>query len=260
MARAKRLNILNTDRHLNVNLMKREDIENKVKVHRLNEEEIEQEMDELHKKSRRYPIRNNKEYLIYQEKYTNDTLIAKIIQHGGGVSYYTNTILPYQVLTQLSRNLNSEVIYSIRKPFTDKEQENIELSYMGTKVIIDCPVVIPDTNPYDLLFCLEKIKTNVDKVQLSFPPLRETEIAERHKEYYEKIGDLYYVKASYKYKYFQHVQTSLSLWKMNIWLVTNTPKEHKELTEIIDKVKEKRSPKKKKVKEEPKPKAVKANE
>ena len=45
--RVKRLNIYNTDRHFNINLMKREDIANKIKVNRLNEKEIEKEMDEL---------------------------------------------------------------------------------------------------------------------------------------------------------------------------------------------------------------------
>lgn len=243
MSRQKRLNILNTDRHFNINLMRASDIEKKVKVNRLNEATIEKEMDELARKSKRYPLRNKTEYIIYQEKYTNDNLIQKVIKHGGGITYYTSTIIPYYVLTQLAMNLNSEVVYSIRKNFTDREQENIELSYMATRVIIDVPVVIPDISPYELLFSLEKLKTDVDKIQLSFPPLRPEEISERHKEYYEQVGDLFYVKAQYKYEYFQYIQTSLSLWKMNIWIVTTTEEEYEAMDKIIQKAVKKRSTK-----------------
>ncbi|WP_459610021.1 hypothetical protein, partial [Bilophila wadsworthia] len=74
--RVKRLNIYNTDRHFNINLMKREDIANKIKVNRLNEKEIEKEMDELSEVSVVTPVwtmnmKNEKSYLLYQEKYTN---------------------------------------------------------------------------------------------------------------------------------------------------------------------------------------------
>lgn len=244
MPREKRLNILNTNRHFNINLMRSKDIEDKIKIHRLNEKDIESDMDALQQKSRHISLRDAKEYIIYQEKYTNDRLIRKVISHGGGVTYYTDSVVPYYVLKQLANHTNSEVVYSIKKEFTDREKENIELSFMATKVIIDCPMVIPDMSPYDLLFALHDLKTNVDKVQLSFPPL--TEIAERHKEYYEERDGKYHVKPNYKYSFFKYIQHSLSLWKMNIWLVSSDEKDHVELDRIITKARNKRSPKKKK--------------
>lgn len=239
--RQKRLNINNTDRHYNINLMQAKEIENKVMVTRLNEKEIEENMDSLAKRSRRFPVRDTLEYIIFQERYTNDRLIKKLIQHGGSITYYTNTILPYYVLTQLSMNLSSEVVYSMRKEFTDKEQENIELSYMATKVIIDLPVVIPDINPYDVLMSLEKLKTNVDNVQLSYPPLHKSEIADRHKEYYEQKGDFFYVKPHYKYDYFKYIQTSLSIWKMNIWLVCDNDLDFIAVDRFVQKERDRRS-------------------
>lgn len=239
--RVKRLNINNTDRHFNVNLMQKQDIEQKVMVTRINEKEIEENMDLLKARSKRFPVRDTTEYIIFQERYTNDRLIKKVIQHGGGISYYTDTILPYYVLTQLSMNLASEVIYSMRKEFTDKEQENIELSYMATKVIIDLPVIIPDINPYDVLISLERLKTNVDKVQVSYPPLHKDEIADRHREYYQQDGDYFYVKPHYKYDYFKYIQTSLSIWKMNIWLVCDNDKDFEAVDKFVQKEKDRRS-------------------
>jgi len=244
MVREKRLNIGNSDKHYNINLMKSKDIEEKLKVHRLNEKRIESEMDTLESRSRHLPLRDAKEYLIYQEKYTNDRLIRKIISHGGSVSYYTTSIVPYYVLKQLANHTESEVIYSIKPEYTDREKENIQLSYMATKVIIDCPMVIPDMSPYDLLFALHDLKTNVDKVQLSFPPL--AEIADRHKEYYELRNGKYYVKPHYKYMFFKYIQHSLSLWKMNIWIIADDDIDYGEMRRIVDKAKRKRSPKKKK--------------
>lgn len=240
--RTKRLNIGNTDRMFNINLMRESDIEEKIKVTRLNEKEIEENMDVLEKRSRKLPLKDSNEYLVYQEKYTNDRLLNKLFSHGGMITYYTNTIIPYYVLQKLSMNLNSEVVYSIRKPFSDEEQENIELSYMATRVIIDIPVVIPDMNPYDILFTLEKLKTNVDSVQISFPRIHKSNIKEHHKEYYEKSGDFYYAKPNYKYMYFKYVQTSLSIWKMNIYLVANDDDDYKALEKLVNKEVIRRNP------------------
>ena len=65
-ARKKRLNIGNTDRYFNIQLVKREDIGKKIKVTRLNEEEIEKNMDLLAARSHRMKVKDNNEYLIYQ--------------------------------------------------------------------------------------------------------------------------------------------------------------------------------------------------
>lgn len=239
--RVKRLLIQNSDRYYNVNLMKRSDIEEKIKVTRLNEQAIEEDMDILAARSIRYPAKDQNSYIIYQEKYTNDNLITKMMKHAGGISYYTDSIVPYYILQELSSNLNSECIYSLRPNFSVKEIENIDLAYTATRVIIDCPIVIPDMSPYDLLFILHDLKTNVDNVQLSFPSLTEAEFKPRHKEYYHKVGNLYEVKPNYKFSFFKHVQTSLSIWKMNLFLVADSDEDYAELQALIDQDMSKRS-------------------
>lgn len=223
--RVKRLNIYNTDRHYNFNLAMRSDIESKIKVTRLNEQEIEAEMDMLRDSSGVLLKRNNKEYIIYQEKYKNDRLIQKLMAHAGGVSYYTNTIVPYHILKELAKNLNGECIYALKKKYTLEEIYNINLAFMATRVVIDVPVVLPNLNPYDVLFSLFDLKTDVDNVQFSFPPLRDYELGERNKHFYElKEDGLYYMKDRYRFSFFKYVQTSMSIWNMNIVLICESEK------------------------------------
>lgn len=241
-SRQKRLNIGNTDRHYNVNLMQRSDIESKTKVTRLNEKEIEENMDILAEKSTRYPLRDGNEYIIYQEKYTNDTLISKMTKHAGQITYYTDTIVPYYIIKQLAGSPESEAVYMARPKFTPKEAENIELCSMATNVVIDVPVVIPDTNPYDLLFALHPLKTHVEKVQLSFPPLEKSMVREEHKKYYREVDGRYHVHPKYQFEYFKHLQNSLSIWKMNLWIVCENDYQYTKVKSYIEKEKNKRYP------------------
>lgn len=232
--RRKRLNIYNTDRHFNFNLVEKDEINSKIKITRENEDDIEKSLDLVAGKSKKFKLRDDKDYLIYQEKYNNDKLIKKVINHGGSVSYYTDTIVPYYVLTQLSMNTKSEVIYALRAKFKKEEVENINLSYMGTTVTIDAPVVIPDISPYALLFALHPLKTNVDRVQLSFPSLTGREVRGRHKKYYHKVGKHWEVKPEIKYEYFKFIQDSLSIWGMNIWIVCDSKTDLDTLITLAD--------------------------
>lgn len=242
MARKKRLNINNTDRYFNIQLMLKDEIENKIKVNRLNENEIEEEMNALAGQStRRMNAKNDKSYILYQEKYNNDTLIHKLLKYAGAVTYYSTTIVPYYVTKELAKNLNSEVVYPVKPHYEKREIENIQMNFTACPVSLDCPIVIPDVSPYDILFAVHPLKTSVDKIKISFPQLSEKEVKPRHKAYYHKVGNHYEVLPQVKYNYFKYIQTSLSLWKMNIWLVCDSKEDEKEVQKFIDNEKKKRS-------------------
>ena len=127
------------------------------------------------------------------------------------------------------------------KRLENREIENIQLAFTACPVTIDCPVVIPDVSPYDVLFALHPLKTSVDKVQISFPWLSESEISDRHRRYYHKVGDHYEVKAKYKYQFFKYVQTSLSIWAMNIWIVCDSDEDFANVDYYVQKEKNKRN-------------------
>ncbi|AAY53369.1 hypothetical protein [Listeria phage P100plus] len=233
--RKKRLNIYNTDRYFNMNLMKRSAIEKSIKVTRLNEKEIEEEMDKLAEGSTRFNKKNKKSYLLYQEKYTNDRLIQKLFAHGGSVTYYTNSIIPYYVIKHMAQSTTSKAVYSVKKEFTEEQVKNIELTKMATTVIIDVPVVVPDVSPYDVLFSLHPLKTDVDGVQFSFPRLGKSEIQKRHLPFYELKGKVYELRPEIKYEYVKYTQVSLSIWGMYLWLVCNSEEDFQEIDKLLQK-------------------------
>ena len=207
------------------------------KVTHSNEEEIEKDMDELISKSRRYVMRDENHYMLFNEKYNNDRLIEKVCKHGGKITYYTDSVLPYYVLKDLSSHPDSEVVYRMRNGFTAKEVDNIALSFMGTKVIIDISVVFPYVNPYDIIRSLHDIKTNVDEVHLSFP--RILEIDEKQEKFYFFDGEAYDLKPEYKVDFADKIRVSLSVWKMYIYILTSS-RDFEDVDDVITKLKQQR--------------------
>jgi hypothetical protein len=225
MTRKKSLNIHNTDRLFNLNLTTKQDEARFTKVTRINEKEIERDMDKLAAASRRFPLRDNKRYMLYKARYGNDTLLAKVMNHGGHVSYYTTDRVPLPVINQLAAVPHSEAIFQCQKSYTAEDVRNVQLASMATKISVDVPIVLPDINIYDYLFSLYPLRYHVDKVKISFPALNEKEIQERHKPFYVFYNGMYHLKSKYKYLCFQHLQDPLSTWKMNIWLVCDSKKD-----------------------------------
>jgi len=225
MTRKKSLNIHNTDRMFNLNLTTKQEQASFTKVTRLNEKLIEREMDDLKRKSTRFNKRNRKSYLLYKERYSNDTVQDKIMNHGGYIYYYTTDRVPVPVINQLANVPQSEVIYFCKKDYTAEDVRNVQLVSMATKVAIDVPIVLPDINVYDYLFSLYPLRYHVDKVNISFPALSEKEIQDRHKEFYIFYNGMYHLKAKYKYQCFQYLQEPLSTWKMNIWLICDSKRD-----------------------------------
>lgn len=235
MGKNKTLTIYNSDRYFNIHTKSKEEFSEYIKVTRLNEDEIEKEMDKLISQSRRYKVKDDKKYMLFNEHYNNDRLIEKICNHGGSVIYYTDTVLPYYVFKQLSNSKNSTVIYKMKEDFTDKQIDNIALSYMGVKVVIDVAITFPYVNPYLVIKGLYSLKMGVDEVHLSFPRL--TEVNKDQEKFYFYDGEGYDVKPSYKYDFTTKVKLPLSVWKMYLYILTNTPKDFKEVNKIITKVK-----------------------
>ena len=114
MAKKKTLTIYNSDRYFNIDTKDKEKISKAIKVTKLNEQEVEQNLDKLAKQSRRYKLKDDKSYMLFNEKYNNDRLIEKVCNHGGEVTYYTDSVIPYYVLKDLSSNNNSSVVYRMR--------------------------------------------------------------------------------------------------------------------------------------------------
>lgn len=233
MTRQKVLNIHNTDRIFNLNLTTIQDESNFIKVTRINEKEVEREMDKLAAESGRYNKRNNKKYLIFKERYPNGALQTKIMNHGGYIYYYSDGRVPVPVVNQLAAVPQSEIVFQCKKEFTLEEVLNIQFASMATKVTVDVPIVLPDINVYDYLFALYPLRYHVDKVKISFPALHENEIQDRHRDFYVFYNGMYHLKSRYKYDCFKYLQEPLSTWKMNIWLVCDSKRDLKMIEGMV---------------------------
>ena len=235
MGKNKTLTIYNSDRYFNIHAKTKDEFQEYIKVTRLNEDEIEKEMNGLEKKSKRYKAKTDKKYMLFNEHYNNDRLIEKICAHSSGVIFYTDTVVPYYIFKQLSNNKNSTVVYQMKEEFTDKQIDNISLSYMGVKVVIDVAITFPYVNPYLIVKGLYSLKMSVDEIHLSFPRL--TSVNEEQEEYYFYDGEGYDVKPDYKYDFTTKLRLPLSVWKMYLYIITNTDKDYEDVSKIITKVK-----------------------
>jgi hypothetical protein len=233
MTRIKNLNIHNTDRLFNIRLTTKQEATDFVKVTRLNEKEVERDMDELQKQSTRFKKRNQKKYLLYKERYGNDTVQDKVLDHGGYVYYYTHDRVPIPVINKLASVPQSEVIYLCKQKHQLEDVKNVQLASMATKVSIDVPIVLPDINVYDYLFSLHPLRYHVDNVRISFPALSEKEIQERHKPFYVFYNGMYHLKSRYKYECFRYLHEPLSTWKMNIWLICDSKRDLHKVEEYV---------------------------
>lgn len=240
MCARKTLTIGNTDRYFNLHILPLEEVKKYTKVTRTNENRIERDMDKLEAQSKRYQIKGNEKYVVFNERYNNDRLIDKLTRHAESLRFYTDKVAPYYVIKGLAKSDQSSVVYSLRKGYTIKELENIELAYMATKVIIDVPIVIPDINPYEVLDSLSQLATNVDEVHVTFPRLSKTEVKKRHEKYYNFDGEKWDVKPEEKIKYVEYIRNSLSIWKMYLYIVSNSEADYEELSKYINGVQKKR--------------------
>jgi hypothetical protein len=233
MARKKSLNVMNTDRLFNLNLTTKQEESNFTKVTRINEKEIEKRLDKLKSESTRFNKRDKKSYMLYKQRYSNDTIQEMVFNHGGHVFYYTNDRVPIPVINQLASVPQSEIIYLCRKDYSLDDVMNVQLASMATKVSLDVPIVLPDINPYDYLFSLYPLRYHVDKVKISFPSLNESEIQDRHKDFYVFYNGMYHLKSKYKYECFKRLQEPLSCWKMNIWLVCDSERDLQTIEDLV---------------------------
>ncbi len=235
--RKKKLNIYNSDRYFNFHLSMKDSVADYIKVTSIVEEELLQAMNKLEEQSKELaiPIKDRKHYIIFNTPDSNDLLISKLFQYGGTVDYYTDKMVPYYVLKELANRTNGTAIYNLKSQYTDEEIVNIQLTFTACPVTVSVPVVFPDINPYDVLFALHDLKTNVDTVQFEFPRLSASEMTADRQKYYVKVGALYEVKAKYKYKFFKKVQTSLSIWAMHIYMVCNTVDDYNRLRTLAEK-------------------------
>lgn len=171
-------------------------------------------------------MQDTNRYIIYHSLAENDTITQELIRNGAQVDYYTPTIVPIKVATDLNSNKRSRVVYPIQKQFSLETLENMDMVSMLTRVAVDCPVVFPDVTPKSILFPMFDARYLIDRIEISFPKLHEEEIGDR-KEYYTKDANtgLYQLESKYKLQYYLSLHEYLARWKVRLHLMCDSQEE-----------------------------------
>lgn len=214
----KSLNIDNTFRNDNYNTnLKHELLEEIVKVTRVTEEEVVKQLEEHDTK--------NKRYIMFAGHHENDTLNKQLFDAYVPISYYSDTVIPYQDLIGLQGNKQGEAVYNISPKFTKKQLKNIDLASSLCRTVVNTPVVYPDISPKKLVFSLSDVRYILNRVDLDFVTLTKAEVQGTNREpYYEKLDDnLYHLKAEVRMGYYLYMHEYLARWVIHLNLLCETP-------------------------------------
>lgn len=225
-ARLKRLNIGNTDRYYNLNLILSDHYKNMVHVTYLNQAELTTKMRKLEQESKedKYGLhqRDSNSYIFYKKGFDDDTLMDLLLKHAGHLIYYAEGHAPYTVITKFASDLTGSIMFRLEDKVNLDYIHSVFTAHEATEVLVDCPIVVPDIKASDIKFALNPLKTNVDRVVLNFPVLKPEEYQPRFADYYYQVKGVYYVKPEIKFKYFEELRLALSLWGMYIDLTMDS--------------------------------------
>jgi len=220
MRRIETLNINNTYRSLNNNAEYRP-VNSIVKVNTQTEPSI---LNSLNKADSL--IEDTRRYIIYHSIAENDNITQELINKGAQVDYYTSTIVPTKVATDLNNNKRARAIYPLQQQFSLTTLQNMSMVSMLTRIAVDCPIVYPDIKPKDILFPMFDARYLVDRIELSFPNLHKSELGDRG-DYYSLNKDtgLYQLKRVHKLNYYLALHEYLARWKIRLHLICDSQEE-----------------------------------
>lgn len=224
-----KLTVGNTFRHYNLNVKDYLDemsLEGCELITAENKESIIRNIREL--KGRQGPlpqISPNVYALEYTELWKDDEIVD-LCDYSLGVKIRTKREIPLSIINSLARTLDSEVIYII-EDMQPNLCENIQKCFEATITSVMLEMDIFDRGPLELLFKMYPLRTHLDNILLVTP-----NPAKVPGKYIKTDYEVPFVDPRLTFKYFKYIQTSLSIWKMNIIILTSTPVERKTLQEL----------------------------
>lgn len=232
--RKKNLNIYNTDKIYNFETRLDSDIKDYIHVTAKTKPDIDSYLLEAN------PVRialDDNIYQYYQGALGTDKTIISYIEQGLTVCYYAHDDVSDDVLDALAKAGQGFIIYTPRKVITRDFVNNVQKAHEATKVCFFFPMIMPDIQPTDVISYMDKFKTNVDEVQLSFEPLVEKNYTQLRKPfYYQKIGSkLHYMFPGVIFSFFKLIKDPLSSYGMRIVILSADKDEKKALDDMAEK-------------------------
>ena len=220
--RQKHLTIYNTDKYYNLVLSPASEVRDRVPVNMLTKADIDTYMATT---SPADILMDNKKFVYDQGSLLDDNYVITMIRKGMDVNYHTRDhrkghagLVPDDVLSAYALSNQGAVVFGMEADPHRDYITNVEKAHEATRVIIDCPVVLPDVEANKVVFALAPLSTNVDEVQVDVMPLHDTEMVDFRKAYYyySIADDLYVPYPKSKFDWFKYIKNPLSGWGMVI--------------------------------------------
>lgn len=205
MSRVRRLNIQNTDRAFNFNLISSDEFYlNKItnKNSKSIESNIKRNQKEDSKLGDLLDERTDDSYSLREED-SSYALIELLFSKAKYTRYFPKESLSKLIMFEAIKNRhNSEIVFTYRKSISHSLQSSIEWTSKGARTSVYIKVNgYDDFNTYSILKELFKIRYTLDRVYFDFS---ESDIPD-------------YIQ----YEMFARLNESLSTWKMNAYIIVD---------------------------------------
>lgn len=222
-ARTKRLLINNADRYYNLNLIHEKELNDLVKVNPSTINQVKHQLQELKTSiSKDDPLglhkHNTDNYLVFDFHDKRNAIIDDIIRYGDFLYFYTNQTMPKELIAKFATANHREIIFDYDSLLDNQEYiDNVNLCHMAcsTSLYIDFN---PLNNPYDILFKLYDFRYNIDRLYFHYKELDDVPLNKR--KYFNNYNGKYILKAKYKFLIYKAIKVSISIWSMNLYIIT----------------------------------------
>ena len=239
--RQKHLTIYNTDKYYNLKLAPASTVEDHIAVNMLSKSDIDAYIASA---SPIDIINDDKRFIYDQGSLLDDEYVITMIKKGMNVDYRARDprkghagIVPDDVLDAYARSNRGSVVFGMEAEPHRDYITGVEKAHEATRVVIDCPVVLPDVEPTKVIMALAPLSTNVDEVQVDVVPLHENEMADFRKTFYywDLSTNLYMPYAQSKFDWFKKIKNPLSGWGMLIKMFYRTDADKQAMEALVKK-------------------------
>ena len=240
--RKKKLNIYNTDKYYNLDLISNSEQGSLIPITPFNVDKIHMDLA-VTRNSENWLTMDKPRFIYYVQSMLDPNIsnLIDIIEMGADVTYFTRFPVPDNILDAFAKQDTGRILFQFPPSSYPKELKRqfvlgVKKAYEATEVNFDCIVIMPDIAPVDVVSALSYYGSSVDNVRIDFPPLHGEELRDFEKSYYylePGNKELWHCYPKDMFGYVKKLQRPLSSWGMQIQLTYHSKMEYDALTALI---------------------------
>lgn len=237
MSRKKRLNIHNTDRVFNMQIVEGYNQKPMQFINKRNEVEIVSDIKKYAGTQGLLIRRDNNHYHMFLSQVSYSTL-ETVSTYAGLFTLVIDKKVDKDTLALLAKNRkNGRAVSTLKEDYSFEEVQEIVRISEVISITMDVHPLLGDTSPNAVIIALSNVRYRVDKVQLVFQPVLTTFLEKNpsiQPYYVKKHGNLSQPKINKVYDFFSELRDACSHWKMNILIEVNNKNEKEQLEKLRD--------------------------